>query len=140
MALRSRRQSEQLYWPGFVDAMATLLLVIVFLLSIFVLSQVFLSQQISGKDDILSQLRSQISELTQSLALERGNSDDMEAQLELLNATLAAAENRNAALLSTLEENEATAGGAGFYDAKITGLEKSVEEEKDNLEQETISN
>jgi hypothetical protein len=58
MALsRSRRRSGAVdYWPGFVDAMATLLLVIIFLLSIFMLAQFFLSQEITGRDTVLNRL------------------------------------------------------------------------------------
>lgn len=134
MALRSRRQTEQLYWPGFVDAMATLLLVIVFLLSIFVLSQVFLSRQISGKDNILSQLRSQISELTESLALERNKSDDMESQLELLSATLSVAEQKNTALTLQLDEASQQNNNAGFL-GRIANLEKSLEAEEEISDQ-----
>ena len=71
MALgRYRRQENRAdYWPGFVDAMATLLLVMIFLLSVFMLSQFFLSQEISGKDTVLNRLNGQIAELTELLAL-----------------------------------------------------------------------
>ena len=58
-------------WPGFVDALSTLLLAIMFLLTVFVLAQFFLSREISGKDDVLNRLTSQINELTQLLALAR---------------------------------------------------------------------
>ena len=60
------------YWPGFVDALSTLLLAIMFLLSVFVLAQFLLSREISGKDEVLTRLNSQINELTQLLALETG--------------------------------------------------------------------
>ena len=52
MGLSRNRRSEQRadYWPGFVDAMATLLLVLIFLLTVFMVAQFFLSQEISGKD------------------------------------------------------------------------------------------
>ena len=51
--LRARRRAQTTdYWPGFVDAMATLLLVIIFLLSIFMIAQFFLSQQLSGRDTV----------------------------------------------------------------------------------------
>ena len=66
-----RRDGRTDYWPGFVDAMASLLLVIIFLLSIFVLAQFFLGQQLSGRDTVLNRLNAQISELTELLALER---------------------------------------------------------------------
>lgn len=66
-----RRETRTDYWPGFVDAMASLLLVIIFLLSVFVLAQFFLGQELSGRDTVLNRLNAQISELTELLALER---------------------------------------------------------------------
>ncbi len=70
MALaRNRRDRTVDYWPGFVDALSTLLLAIMFLLSVFVLAQFLLSQEITGKDAVLNRLNSQINELTQLLAL-----------------------------------------------------------------------
>ncbi len=73
MALARNRRSQRTvdYWPGFVDALSTLLLAIMFLLTVFVLAQFFLSREISGKDDVLNRLTSQINELTQLLALEK---------------------------------------------------------------------
>ena len=90
MALaRARRTDRRVdYWPGFVDAMATLLLAIMFLLSVFVLAQYFLSQEITGKDAVLDRLNAQINELTQLLALEQANSQDAEDTIANLRASL----------------------------------------------------
>ena len=72
MALsRGRRYEPVNYWPGFVDALSTMLLVIIFLLSVFMLAQFFLSREVSGKDEVLVRLNRQIEELTNLLALER---------------------------------------------------------------------
>ncbi|MFL5166392.1 MAG: peptidoglycan-binding protein, partial [Microvirga sp.] len=71
VAASARRRSPLNYWPGFVDALSTLLLAIMFLLTVFVLAQFLLSREISGKDTVLNRLNSQINELTQLLALER---------------------------------------------------------------------
>src|SRR5437870_1802962 len=69
MALaRSRRDRGVDYWPGFVDALSTLILGIVFLLSVFVVVQFFLSQEVAGKDTALSRLTAQISQLRRQLA------------------------------------------------------------------------
>ncbi len=55
MALsRGRRYDAVNYWPGFVDALSTMLLVIIFLLSVFMLAQFFLSREVSGKDEALA--------------------------------------------------------------------------------------
>jgi len=103
MALaRSRRREVTNYWPGFVDALSSLLLVIIFMLSLFMLAQFFLSQQIQGQDTALQRLNSQIAELTEMLQLERANSDDLEATIATLTATLGGVESERDALQSEL--------------------------------------
>ena len=111
MALaRGRRSYRHIdYWPGFVDALSTLLLAIMFLLSVFVLAQFLLSREISGKDAVLNRLNSQINELTQLLALEKGNTQDAQDSLANLQASLTAAE----AEKSRLQQLLATGSGAG---------------------------
>src|SRR3954453_21007291 len=86
---RSRRAQVTNYWPGFVDALSSLLLVIIFLLSLFMLTQFFLGQEIQGKDTAMTRLNSQIAELTDLLQLERSNSGDLQGNLTALSATLA---------------------------------------------------
>ena len=73
MALaRTRRQTRQIdHWPGFVDALSTMLLAITFLLSVFMLAQFFLAREVTNKDTVLDRLHKQIDELTSLLALER---------------------------------------------------------------------
>ena len=58
-------------WPGFVDALASLLMVIIFVLLIFVLSQFFLAQKMTGQDQVLVNLKNQLVELTDILSIER---------------------------------------------------------------------
>lgn len=100
---RSRRSQQRAdYWPGFVDAMASLLLVIIFLLSVFVIAQFFLSQEISGRDSALSRLNNQIAELTQLLQLERGKADDLQDSVTTLSATLSASQLDQAGLEAQL--------------------------------------
>lgn len=128
MALtRSRRETRADYWPGFVDAMATLLLVIIFLLSLFMIAQFFLSQEISGRDTVLNRLNQQIAELTELLALERADSRSLQDQLSALNASLAAAEEENLRLSGALE------GGAEDSDAanaRIAELNDELEDQR----------
>ena len=81
---RRGRGAEDAYWPGFVDAMAQLLLVITFLLSVFIVSQFLLARQITGQDSALGQLRAQIAELTQLLALEQAAKAEVESSLSAL--------------------------------------------------------
>lgn len=99
MALaRGRRERRIDYWPGFVDALSTLLLTFMFLLSVFVIAQFLLSREVAGKDEVLNRLNSQINELTQLLALERSNTQDSQDQLANLQASLEAAVNERSRL------------------------------------------
>src|SRR5207244_11799014 len=93
MALaRNRRDRGVDYWPGFVDALSTLVLGIIFLLSVFVVVQFFLSQEVTGKDTALSRLNAQIAQLTELLSLEKTGKLDIEEQLASLRANLVVAE------------------------------------------------
>lgn len=128
MALARNRQSRQVdYWPGFVDALSTLLLSIMFLLSVFVLAQYLLSNELSGKDDVLDRLNSQISELTNLLALEQGGKQDLENSLANLQASLDASEDEKSRLLALLDKG-AGAGSAAL--AKLSAAEKTLDSEK----------
>lgn len=128
MALsRGRQQRHVDYWPGFVDALATLLLAIMFLLSVFVMAQFLLSREISGKDDVLSQLNSQISELTQLLALERTGKEDFEASLANLQASLSSAETEKSRLQALLSQG---AGAGAEFTSKLGAAEKTLNDEK----------
>ena len=93
MALaRSRRERGIDYWPGFVDALSTLILGIVFLLSVFVIVQFFLSQEVTGKDTALQRLNAQLAQLTEMLSLEKVGKANLEDTLSSLRANLALAE------------------------------------------------
>ena len=128
MALARNRQTRQVdYWPGFVDALSTLLLSIMFLLSVFVLAQYLLSNELSGKDDVLDRLNLQISELTNLLALEQGGKQDIENSLANLQASLNAAEDEKSRLQSLLDKG-AGAGAAAL--AKLSDAEKTLDSEK----------
>ena len=89
---RARRDSGLNYWPGFVDALSTLVLGIIFLLSIFVIVQFYLTQEVTGKDTALSRLTAQIAQLTELLSLEKTGKLDLEEQLTLMRSSLARAE------------------------------------------------
>ena len=117
MALSKRGRDRAIdYWPGFVDALSTLLLVFTFLLSVFVIAQFFLTQEITGKENILNRLTTQIKQLSELLSLERANSGSLEDQMAALRASLKSAESERDRLrqgaeggdkvLSTQLENE----------------------------------
>lgn len=103
MAFRTRTRGQD-YWPGFVDALAALLVVIIFLLVVFVLAQVFLSQALSGRDEALQRLTSQINELTELLSLERQGNADLRLNVAQLSASLQSANEERDNLVIELSE------------------------------------
>jgi chemotaxis protein MotB len=121
---RTRRERGLNYWPSYVDALSTLLLVIVFLLSIFVLGQFFLTQEIAGRDTALDRLNRQIAELTDLLALERAQRRDTEDELAALQSTLSATEEEQARLESLL------AAGVGL-DERAAALTEQLDVERE---------
>ena len=94
MALaRGRRTSSEFnYWPGFVDALSTLILAIIFILSVFVVTQFYLSQEVTGKDKALEQLNAKIAQLNELLSLEKLGKLNLTDQLSQMRAGLASAE------------------------------------------------
>ena len=83
-SLRNRLADTTNIWPGFVDVLATLLIVIIFVLMVFTVSQIYLSDAISGRDKALQDLRSQINELSKILVIE---TKDKEEALSILSET-----------------------------------------------------
>lgn len=86
------------FWPGFVDALSALVLVVTFLMSIFMIAQHFAAQEASGKDTALKRLNRQIAELTSLLSLEKGKSQSATDELDQLRATLSNLQEENAKL------------------------------------------
>ena len=127
LSRRRGRGSEDAYWPGFVDAMAQLLLVITFLLSVFMVAQFLLARQISGQDSALGQLRAQIAELTQLLALEKAAKEDVESSLVALQDDIAAEKTKSADLAGMLESAGQKGNSASIT---ISGLQTSLDKEK----------
>lgn len=123
MALARGRRSQRTvdYWPGFVDALSTLLLAIMFLLSVFVLAQFLLSQEISGRDQALVRLNAQINELTQLLSLEQSSGQDMEDALASLQASLADAEGERSRLQQILDAGSGAGAQAEQQIGSLTG-------------------
>ena len=77
------------FWPGYVDVLSTLLLVVTFLMSVFMVSQFYVSQEASGKDTALRRLTRQIAEITNLLSMEKGKGKSLEDELSSLQASLA---------------------------------------------------
>jgi chemotaxis protein MotB len=81
IAPRNSRRSSIDIWPGFVDALAQLLMVIIFILLVFTAGQFYLSEALSGRDQALQKLQAQVNELGDLLAMERRSNADLSAQL-----------------------------------------------------------
>ena len=125
---RTRRRGERVdYWPGFVDALSTLLLSIMFLLSVFVLAQFLLSQELSGKDTALDRLNSQINELTQLLSLGQSGKQDLEDQLRTLTASLDISQSEQSRLQALLARDAGTAGSA---EERANELSETLDDER----------
>jgi chemotaxis protein MotB len=132
MARNQRRSMEYgEFWPGYVDVLSTLLMVFMFLLSIFMLAQFYVSQELGGKDDALRRLTRQITELTNLLSLEKGKSKSAADDLAALQATLA----------SLREENSKLSGFALSGDDKSKAAQLTISTLTSELdEQKKVSN
>lgn len=104
MAAPSRRSRATAdIWPGFVDALATLLMVIIFLLMLFVVAQFYLAAALSGKDEALERLNREVAQLSDLLALEELANQDLQASVASLSGELQ----------STLSERDTLAAQVG---------------------------
>ena len=117
LARRSRGSPN--IWPGFVDALAALLMVIIFLLTVFMLSQFFLNELLSGRDEALARLERQISELSDLLSLERQASTDLRLSIAQLSDQLQSSTAERDAMSTQLAEL------AAVRDALAARAEKS---------------
>ncbi|MBR0775567.1 peptidoglycan -binding protein [Bradyrhizobium diazoefficiens] len=129
MALARSRNREGAfnYWPGFVDALSTLVLSIVFLLSVFLVVQFFLSQEVTGKDKALELLNAKIAQLNELLSLEKLGKLTLDDQVSQLKAGLASAESERDRIKG-LYEGLANAGNDA--QSKTAELGKALDSEK----------
>jgi chemotaxis protein MotB len=115
------------YWPGFVDMLSTLLLVVTFLMALFMLTNFVVSQASSGKDTMLTRLNRQLAELTELLALERSKKESVEDSLAALQATLTDKDKENQRLTGLLGAASGQTMGA---EERAKGLAASLDEQK----------
>ena len=129
MALARTRRSEagMNYWPGFVDALSTLILGIIFLLTVFVVVQFYLQQEVQGKDTALQRLNAQIAQLTDLLSLEKTGKADLENQLADLRATLSTAQSERDKYKS---EAQGEGAGAAAAQGKVSELTVQLQGQK----------
>ena len=108
--LGNTRRSENFTWPGFVDALASLLMVIIFVLMVFVLIQANLVYRVSGQDATLGEMRQQLASLSELLNIERRASADLAADLAQLQIQLDSSETERGALTQQLALVQAALG------------------------------
>src|SRR4029077_6869718 len=126
MALARTRRGESAlnYRPGFVDALSTLILGIIFLLTVFVVVQFYLQQEVANKDSALSRLNTQVAQLSQLLSMEKSGKADLEGQLVQLRASLA----------NTQSERDGPKEAAGSAQAATTAAQGKATELTGQLE------
>src|SRR5271169_5084319 len=122
-----RGESGMNYWPGFVDALSTLILGIIFLLTVFVVVQFYLQQEVAGKDTALTRLNAQIAQLTELLSMEKTGKATLEDQLAQLRASLANAESDRDKFKGLAE---GAGAGAAVAQGKVSELSGQLEGEK----------
>jgi chemotaxis protein MotB len=128
--LRRGNRPESPIWPGFVDAMTSLLMVLMFVLTVFVLVQSVLRETIDTQDGQLDSLTLQVADLADSLGLERQKTEGLEAEVGRLGTTLTEAEAeaaRQDALIATLgQQLQDREGRLADATLRITGFEAQV--------------
>lgn len=121
LARRSRRRPIDI-WPGFVDALAALLIVFIFILLVFMVTQLYLREALTDRDAALTRLNQQINELAEMLALERTASADLRLTVTQLSTELqssvAAREELGVELTEALSERELLAASLAAMTAR----------------------
>ncbi|MCK6442834.1 peptidoglycan -binding protein [Elstera cyanobacteriorum] len=124
---RRQRNSPIDYWPGFVDALSTLLIIIIFLVLVFVLAQYYLNQALSGRDEALAKLTDQIAQLSDMLALEKANSAELQLSLGRLTADLQATSSARddaiSRLATVMAERDSLTGRLTEANARLAELQ-----------------
>ena len=132
----SRRRSTGVnYWPGFVDALAALLVVVVFLVMVFALAQFFLSDARSGRDEALTKLNRQIDELARMLDLERSANTELRLSVSQLSAQLQSSISERDALVARLADAEDELDSIRAENAEeLAALREKVEADRETIE------
>ena len=139
MAALTRRTTRSTnIWPGFVDALASVLIVILFLLMVFVLAQFFLNEALTGRDTALQKLQAQVVELGELLGLERKERDGLRlnvAQLaEELQASVTRSDDLNAGMRALTLRAETAEGNALSLTASLEDAFKTIDADKATIE------
>ena len=129
-AIRRQRQAFDI-WPGFVDALSALLIIIIFLLMVFTLAQFFLGEILSGRNQALERLNRQVAELSEMLSLERSTNvrlrEDVARLTTDLQASTAARERLSGQLAELLPQRDA-------LQAELDAARETIDADKEKIE------
>ena len=138
MPARSRSQRSDAIWPGFVDALSTLLLAIIFLLVVFMLAQFFLNQALTGRDEALARLNREVAELAELLALERQSGTELRLNVAQLSASLQDSTRQRDELTDRIEETTTALSAmtirAESAEATLAEAERTITADKETIE------
>lgn len=118
-------------WPGFVDALATILLAFVFVLMIFVITQFYLADALSGKSQALARLQAQVDDLAETLSLERREREHLQERMSELYSELHATLSERDSLADSLKDARAE---AERLRSELTQAEETAEVSREKLE------
>ena len=130
MASRTRSRGYFDYWPGFVDVLSTLLLVITFMLSIFMLGQFYLGQQLNSRDATIDALQQRIAALANQLGLAEKAETDLKIEMDRLRATLAEKDRQVAEAAAAKAELEGKTVALTDAEAQLALLNQPVEQQR----------
>jgi len=137
-ALTRRSRYAVNVWPAFVDALASVLLVFIFVVLIFVLAQFFLNERLIGRERALDELSLQVNELANTLSLEREKSAELGERIaELssrLKATLAERDSLTSQLAVTTQRAEVAEGKTSQLEAKLKDASTIIAADKEKIE------
>lgn len=137
LSRRSSNRFQNAIWPGFVDAMTGLLLVLMFVLTIFMVIQFVLRQQITGQESELDALSNEVAALTATLGLERDANAALTTDLDTANAEVTRQAGRIAALIAVREAQDQALAQAQSeitqFEAQVAGLLSERSAALDNI-------
>ena len=125
----ARRRRSLDIWPGFVDALSSLILVMVFVLLLFAIGQFVLSQTIAGKNQALADLNAQIAQLAKTLSLAQDNSRTLDAKVRELSASIGAANGERDAAKAQLDAAQAESARLNADIAALSELKAQLEQQ-----------
>ena len=132
---RRRSRSTTNVWPGYVDALSALLMLVIFMLLVYVVSQLYLSQTLSDRDTQLARLNAQLNELSELLGLEQNKTDALEDQMASFQDDYSASLTRNDNLVNQLESTrEQLMQQTAMAEARaerLASMEQSIDEKEE---------